>query len=166
MAIEIARLGPQDVDIWRELRLEALAFYPENFLTTHAEERVRSDADRAKMLSDRQVFAARVDAAPAGTAALDPETAPATAHRAALNAFYVRKAFQGAGVAQALLDHVISEATGQGFVQLELIVAADNPRAIRFYERNGFERWGLLPRSVRLPDRYQDDLFMRRPLDG
>lgn len=166
MGIEVTRLGPEDVATWRVLRLEALSLYPENFLTTHTEERARTDAQRAEMLSRRQVFAAYVDGAPAGTAALDPETAPALAHRATLNAFYARKAFHGAGVAQTLLDHAIKAASNQGFVQLELTVAADNPRAIRFYERNGFESWGLLPRAVRLPDRYQDDLFMRRTLDA
>ena len=166
MAIEIRRLTSDDVDIWRELRLEALSHFPENFLTTHAEEAARSDAERAEMLGRRRVFFAAVDGVPAGTAALDPETAAPEAHRVSLNAFYARPAFHGGGVAQALVDHVIAVASSEGFLQIELIVASDNPRAIRFYARNGFVPWGRLPRAVRLPDRYQDDLYMMRALDG
>ncbi|QUJ76667.1 GNAT family N-acetyltransferase [Sulfitobacter albidus] len=166
MTCEIRRLTGADVALWRDLRLEALRIFPANFLTTLAEEEKRSDADRVRMLEARQVFGLFLEGAAAGTAALDPEPAPATAHRVTLNAFYVRPAFHGGPGARALLAHVIQVASAQGFVQLELCVAADNTRAIRFYEREGFTVWGRLPRSVRLVDSYQDDLFMLRPLDA
>ena len=56
---------------------------------------------------------------------------------------------------KALIDH----AEANGIWQLELYVAADNPRAIRFYESFGFQRQGLLPNAVILVDGAQDDLF-------
>ena len=46
---------------------------------------------------------------------------------------YVLAAYHGAGVGQALLDAVVPPGTGA-----QLWVAEDNPRARRFYERNGF----------------------------
>lgn len=46
---------------------------------------------------------------------------------------YVLAAYHGTGVGQALLDAVVPPGTGA-----QLWVAEDNPRARRFYERNGF----------------------------
>lgn len=46
---------------------------------------------------------------------------------------YVLAAYHGAGVGQALLDAVVPPGT-----PAQLWVAEDNPRARRFYERNGF----------------------------
>jgi ribosomal protein S18 acetylase RimI-like enzyme len=46
---------------------------------------------------------------------------------------YVLAAYHGAGVGQALLDAVVPPGTAA-----QLWVAEDNPRARRFYERNGF----------------------------
>jgi ribosomal protein S18 acetylase RimI-like enzyme len=50
---------------------------------------------------------------------------------------YVLAAYHGTGVGQALLDAVVPPGTGA-----QLWVAEDNPRARRFYERNGFAMEG------------------------
>jgi GNAT superfamily N-acetyltransferase len=50
---------------------------------------------------------------------------------------YVLAAYHGTGVGQALLDAVVPPGTGA-----QLWVAEDNPRARRFYERNGFDMEG------------------------
>ena len=49
-----------------------------------------------------------------------------------LESIYVFGAHHGSGVGQALLDAAIGDRPAY------LFVAADNPRATRFYERNGF----------------------------
>ncbi|KIN63408.1 Histone acetyltransferase HPA2 and related acetyltransferase [Sulfitobacter noctilucicola] len=165
MIFEIRRLTGDDAALWRTLRLEALKLHPENFLTTYAEEVERTDAERAAMLDGRMVFAIFGEGEPLGTAALDPEINPAEAHRASLNAVYIRKAARGQGAAQALMDHVIATARTLNIVQLELCVAQENAPAIAFYQRNYFVQWGCLPRAVKLPDRHQTDLFFYRPLD-
>lgn len=46
---------------------------------------------------------------------------------------YVLGAYHGTGIGQALLDAAVPPGTGA-----QLWVAEDNPRARRFYERNGF----------------------------
>ena len=50
-----------------------------------------------------------------------------------LSNLYVLAAHHGTGVGQALLDAVVPPGT-----EAELWVARDNPRAVRFYGRNGF----------------------------
>ncbi|MBO3095388.1 GNAT family N-acetyltransferase [Cellulomonas dongxiuzhuiae] len=50
-----------------------------------------------------------------------------------LSNLYVLQAHHGTGVGQALLDAVLPSGTSA-----QLWAARDNPRALRFYERNGF----------------------------
>lgn len=54
-----------------------------------------------------------------------------------LYAIYVREAYYGAGVGQALLEDALGDEPAM------LWVAKQNPRAIAFYERNGFRVDGV-----------------------
>ncbi|WP_223402032.1 GNAT family N-acetyltransferase [Occultella gossypii] len=55
-----------------------------------------------------------------------------------LYSLYVLAAHHGSGVGQRLLDHAVLPGT-----PAQLWVASDNPRALRFYERNGFRPDGV-----------------------
>jgi len=50
-----------------------------------------------------------------------------------LSSFYVLESHHGTGIGQALLDRVVPPG-----IEAQLWLARDNPRALRFYERNGF----------------------------
>ena len=58
------------------------------------------------------------------------------------------------------MEALLERARERGLLQLELAVHAGNARAVRFYERFGFERYGLLPRGFREASGYVDDLLM------
>ena len=51
--------------------------------------------------------------------------------------------FQGSGVAQSLLDRVLSEMEGAGCRYVTLRTTEPLDRAVRFYERNGFRPDGV-----------------------
>ena len=86
-------------------------------------------------------------------------------HRARLG-ICVRKAYWGRGVGGILMEAAIQTAMSAGYKQIELEVAADNARAIRLYERFGFEICGRLPGALKRSDgTYADDLTMCRRLD-
>jgi|SRR5215203_4885970 len=55
---------------------------------------------------------------------------------------YVARAWQGRGVAQALMDAAIDAARGRGAQTLWLGVWERNPRAVAFYVKYGFARVG------------------------
>jgi ribosomal protein S18 acetylase RimI-like enzyme len=78
---------------------------------------------------------------------------------------YVRAAFRGKGVADALLEAVLDLAE-TCVEQVSLTVNAENPRAIRFYERHGFRRYGLVPRSLNIDGRFYDDVEMMRTVSA
>ncbi len=158
-------LTPQDYHTWRDIRLEALSHHPESYLTSHEEELARPRSATIKRLESGTVLGAFKGRDLCAVLTIDPEAHPAQAHRAWLNAVYVRPDWRGGPVAQGLLEHAVTKATADGLLQLELYVEENNTRAIRFYEKAGFELCGRIPRAVRFSDAFQDDLHYWLRLD-
>ena len=79
-----------------------------------------------------------------------------------LQRFYVRRDFHGAGLAQILMDAVLSRAREKRADTLWLGVWEKNPRAIRFYEKCGFREVG--DQKFLLGTDAQRDLVLARPL--
>lgn len=78
----------------------------------------------------------------------------------------VRKAHWGKGIASLLIDGLIAWAKGAAVVtKIDLLVRADNERAIQLYERKGFEREGRIRRSLCIRGVYHDALAMGLCLD-
>jgi RimJ/RimL family protein N-acetyltransferase len=72
----------------------------------------------------------------------------------------VRPAWQGA-VGTALLTEAIRRAKTSGVLRrLDLLVYADNLRAIRLYERHGFEREGVRKKAVFRNGEFIDNIEM------
>jgi ribosomal protein S18 acetylase RimI-like enzyme len=157
-------LDKDDLVAWREHRSEALKLFPEAFLTTLAEFQVQSDETVRGMLAHRKMLgmfdADRLIAA----GALLQLNKEQTKHRAEIGAFYVVQDRHGTGTADALMQALIAHATEREISQLELFVWDGNPRAIRFYQRHGFEKMGRLPAAVLIDGEARDDLFMVKTL--
>jgi GNAT superfamily N-acetyltransferase len=76
--------------------------------------------------------------------------------------FYVTQEFHGTGIAQALMDACASEARRRGGLTLWLGVWDQNPRAIRFYTKSGYEDVGA--QMFLLGDDPQQDRVLARSL--
>lgn len=76
--------------------------------------------------------------------------------------FYVVAEFHGVGVAQSLMDACAAEARQRGGRTLWLGVWSLNPRAIRFYQKCGFQDVGA--QTFMLGDDPQQDRVLARPL--
>ncbi len=85
------------------------------------------------------------------------------AHRGVLGVS-VHKRWRGQGVGEALVRSLLAWAEAHPRIEkVTLDVFATNHRAIRLYEKLGFQREGLKPRDVRLgPGRYVDVVAMYR----
>lgn len=90
-------------------------------------------------------LAAERDGRVVGLAGLhQPTPSPRRRHVAGLGITLAREA-QGQGVGDAMMRALLQHADEwAGLLRLELTVYADNARAIRLYERHGFEREGLM----------------------
>lgn len=88
--------------------------------------------------------------------------AVAAVHPVELERFYVDQRWHGRGMAAQLMDAVLRVARGLDGDALWLGVWERNAKAIRFYEKHGFERVGA--QTFRLGSDVQHDDVMRRPL--
>lgn len=75
----------------------------------------------------------------------------------------LKQAYWGKGLGTALIEALLDTARSMEYEQIELGVYRENARAIRLYERMGFQRWGITPRAFKLRGgRYADELLMGR----
>jgi ribosomal protein S18 acetylase RimI-like enzyme len=138
-------LGPDDAaalaDLHRRSFVETFGhlYRPEDlaaFLEQLSEEGFRQELSDGK----HRIRFAESDGAPVAFVKLGPITLPVEPARPALEfrQLYVLKAWQGAGVAQALSEWAIGLARRLGAEELYLSVFTENHRAKAFYRRYGF----------------------------
>jgi diamine N-acetyltransferase len=75
---------------------------------------------------------------------------------------YVLREYHGKGVGQVLYDKALQVAKQKQMKYIWLGVWEENPRATRFYQKNGFVAFGK--HIFKLGDDEQTDILMRRPL--
>lgn len=87
-------------------------------------------------------------------------------HVAYLGTFAVAPEARGTGLARAIIEQAIARLHAQGVRRVELMLEADNPRALRFYRKLGFELEGTMRAAYKRAgeERYVDELFMARLL--
>ena len=123
-------IGPCHLACWRETYAGLLS--PAFFATRTPE---RFTANWARVLADpatATVTLAEVDGEVVGFAQVIASRDTPPVREEELVTIYVRAAHHGSGLGQALLDAVLGDRPAS------LWVAEQNPRARRFYERNGF----------------------------
>lgn len=75
----------------------------------------------------------------------------------------VLQEYTGLGLGGRMLELALEQAWENGFEQMELGVFSDNERAIRLYEKYGFQKTGVSPRAFKLKDgTYRDEILMVR----
>ena len=98
-----------------------------------------------------------------GSAGLHPVVPQVRRRHAMMLGIGVHPEAHGRGVGSALMDAITRQADDWlGVLRIELTVFADNTRAIRLYERFGFEHEGRLRGYALRDGRYVDALTMAR----
>jgi RimJ/RimL family protein N-acetyltransferase len=162
----IRLLTPDDVDIFRRVRLEALRVEPASYASSAADWEALPDDEWRRRLTGNPVFAAFDDGEPVGLMGLIRQVSSKMAHRATIVMVYVRADHRGRGVAKDLLHALTDHARTMGIRQLELAVSVENPAAIRFYEREGFAAVGCIPGGFLHDGREIDEIMMARRIVG
>jgi ribosomal protein S18 acetylase RimI-like enzyme len=146
-AAMVRRAGPGDEDAIRDVRLRAVADSPHAFDATRAAERSRSRSDWKRWLEPGAVFLLGEGPAPRGIVRADPDREDPS--RVYVAAVWVRPEDRGTGAADAMVAAAVAWARDAGFRTMRLDVVADDARARRFYERNGFRVTGRRRRRER-----------------
>ncbi|MEP6269214.1 MAG: GNAT family N-acetyltransferase [Paracoccaceae bacterium] len=152
-------ITPDYASEWRDLRLEGVRDFPLGFLVS-LEEMAAVGIDRCRdHLSHGNIRGVYDVEKLIGFCGYHPQQLKQTRHRGEIGPFFVTPKYHGSGAARALMTGVIEEARANRLEQLELFVDTENPRAITFYERFGFERIAIHKDSVRIQGSSGDDYF-------
>ncbi|ACE91671.1 GCN5-related N-acetyltransferase protein [Rhizobium phaseoli] len=159
--VTIRLIQADEVESFQRVRLEALRAEPSHFASRYEDWEVLSIEEWRNRLSD-PVFVAFQNGEPVGIMGLLRQRSSKMNHRATIIMVYVRAGLRGTGLAVKLLGTISEHARGIGVRQLELFVSAENPAAIRFYQREGFSEIGRIPGGVLEEGREIDDVMMAR----
>ncbi|MCC0023902.1 MAG: GNAT family N-acetyltransferase [Hyphomicrobiaceae bacterium] len=166
MSFDIRRLGPEDANAYRTLRLSALADAPFAFSDSVEEAEGRPNIYWCDLLAgERTYYGAFSGPKLVGSANYTPEIGNKSAHRGWMHSVYVAPAARGLGVVDLLIKAVIDHARGVGALQVHLGVGTENLSAQRAYQRFGFEAYGTQPRALRVQGQFIDEHQMVLFLD-
>ena len=160
----VALLTPDDVDILREIRLEALQNNPEAFGSSYEEEAVYSDANLKEQLTKAKTFGLFYDNKIIGQVNFGVLPIKRTLHDGYLTGMYVTPSHRDKGIGSILLQAVIKYAQDK-VIQLHLECISENKGVIKFYEKHGFVTFGTHPRALKDGDKFYDTNFMFLKLD-
>ena len=172
MSILMKKCTVEDLDILRRLSIETfyqtfahlntdedMAEYLENAFN---ESKLRSQLSNENsafyfLYADKRLTGyLKLNEAPSQTDINDSESLE-------IERIYVSKEFQGTGLGRCLMEHAINIAIERRKKYVWLGVWEKNEKAIRFYERNGFNKIGT--HKFVIGDDVQTDYIMRRDLD-
>jgi RimJ/RimL family protein N-acetyltransferase len=156
----------EDAAAYRELRLEALHNHPEVYSSDydHAAglpmsywiERLRAGGTGGVA----QMYFAQHEQELVGLCGIYRVDVPRTRHSATVVSLYVRLAWRGLGIAQALVTKCLDWARSHEVHIVKLAVITTNAPAIAVYERCGFRPYGTEPQALNYNGVCYDELLM------
>lgn len=169
----IRKAGPEDAELLAELAhvtfRDTFADHPKNApddLADYMRRAFSREQISFELSDERNIFLlAEIDDEPAGYARIiiDHIEPGITAERPVeLNRLYSHQEFLGRGVGQALMNACLEQAKEKDRDVMWLGVWEYNPRALRFYEKNGFRVVG--EHVFQLGADAQTDLLMQKDL--
>ncbi len=151
-----------------DLRLEALANHPQAFAADHDLTRDRGVEAWVERMRQNEagnegiIYVAETGEQLVGMTGLYRGHWPKSLHSGLIWGVYVREAWRGQRVAEALLEACIAWTQAQGMTIVKLGVATGNMAAIRCYVRCGFAVYGLEPQAICYDGVFYDELLMAR----
>jgi ribosomal protein S18 acetylase RimI-like enzyme len=162
--MKIRFLNSQNVNAYRELRLQALGESATAFASSFEQEACLTLTDFIARLNAHDnynsgIFGAFDDKERLrGMLGFSHESRPKRAHVGSLWSMYVLPEFRRQGVGSALLDSALSHARQLSVVrQIILTVTANNLAASSLYKSRGFERFGFERNALFIDSTYFDE---------
>lgn len=157
--MKIRVLTPEDWNIWKQFRLDALKNSPDSFGSSYEEELNWSDSDFRDGLNKNTILGSFIDGTLVASVAFYRLNGSKTKHRGVIWGMYTEPKYRGQGVASALIQTIITHAKSH-VIQLHLTCVTNNLRAIKFYHKHGFKIYGTEPRALKNDDSFFDEHLM------
>ncbi|MEO6818401.1 MAG: GNAT family protein [Ginsengibacter sp.] len=159
MHITYRSLLTNDADIYREIRLDCLRNFPDNFGTLFENE-VNSKALKFNSVLKQENSKSFLCGAfhknkLIGICGFSREEKPKIAHRGNISQMYLLTAYAGLGIAKQIVKATLEKAFAD--ITLEIIglgVVSDNYKAIKLYIHFGFKQFGNFENYFKQGDHY------------
>lgn len=166
MQIVYRRLVNGDEGAYRQVHLESLKTFPENFGTLHEDQasvtKLQFETFIETDSEDNFIFGAFSGDRLIGIAGFKRGDRLKTRHRGEVVQVFVNPEFHGNGIGESLLRLIVDAAFAlEGIESLELSAVASNSSARRLYEKLGFETYGIRTNYFKSGDKYSDQRFMQ-----
>ncbi len=155
MNFKIKHLQEQDWKLWKEIRLEALKLHPEAFGSSYEEESLWEQEKFKQGLVKNNIFGAFIKDKLVGVAGFSIYNPQKLRHKGMLFTLYVKKESRNQGIANQLVEAVISYASSKVF-QVHCSVNTGNNQAIKLYKKQGFEIFGTETRALKVDENFYD----------
>jgi ribosomal protein S18 acetylase RimI-like enzyme len=162
--VEARRLTLADAAAARALRLRGLIDHPRDFGAAYEDEAAQSAEEFARNFQAVEWFGVWREGALVGCAILRIPTMTKLNHNGWIHGMYVAPEARGTPAARLLVEAIEVRARDSGLAILKLLATADNTRAVRFYEKCGFARYGLEPASHLVDGVMYDSIEMAKRL--
>jgi ribosomal protein S18 acetylase RimI-like enzyme len=161
----------EDAAALRDLRLEGLWMHPEAFMSDHSASAARGIewwTERARLgageTNQVTYVAQNSQGELVAMCGLFCEEGAKVRHSGNIWGVYVRPAWRGLKIADALLEACESWARTRAVRIVRLAVVTSNTAALRCYQRRGFTQYGISPEVIFAHGRYHDEILMAKQL--
>ncbi|EIG62405.1 ribosomal protein S18 acetylase RimI-like enzyme [Bradyrhizobium sp. JR4.1] len=159
--LEIRRLTVDDLDLFRDIRAEALRTHPQTFGSAEEDEGGEAMLTAYRHWLSGAILGAFWRGNLIGVAGFYVSPALRSQPRGHIFTVYVREDGQGKGIRNRLVKELLDHAEAR-VEQVHLEVLLEATVAIRTYKRNGFEVYGTDPAAVRIGHITYDKYLMVR----
>ncbi|AEI66666.1 GNAT family N-acetyltransferase [Corallococcus macrosporus] len=159
----LRRLGAEDAEAFKALRLQALQVSPESFGASFEEDaKLSPEAVRDWLVGEGHFVLGAFDAGRlVGVLGLKRESRAKLAHKAVVWGMYVAPEARSRGVGRRLLSALLDEARRMGGLKnLLLTVVVGNAPAHALYRSLGFRTYGVEPNALKVGDTFLDKELM------
>ncbi len=164
--MNIRRLTINDLNSYKQIRLELLKNHPENFGSDPKEEAAFEESMWMKRIENKYVDSYGVfdgnDIVGIAVCVRNPRKK--MKHFAGISSIYVKPETRGQGIARQIIQRIINDCQQNGLEFVRLSVVTENEPAISLYKSLGFEIYGTEKRSIHLDGEYYDLHLMQKEL--
>ena len=166
-SLEIRQITAQDLELFKEIRLEALQNHPEVFASGYELEKGDPDSKWLERIAANDgrssiIYTALWNNRLAGMIGIFRGQFPKNKHSGTIWGVYCRPDHRKQGIATRMLETCANWARERTMRVLKLNVVTTNSAAIRCYAGYGFQVYGLEPKAIFTNNRYYDELLMAK----
>lgn len=147
MDLQCRMMKPEDAEMFRSVRLEALKEAPLDFESSYDAEAQMLLPELKRLMGQHAIVGGFLGGQLKGFAIIDAVRLPRLAHRARVSSVFVTRDVRGTGAAESMMKWMLKEFS-RYFSLYRIGVREDNERAIAFFKKMGFEPMGVEPQAM------------------